>query len=91
VCRDALHEADATRTAMTFHCLRDTGLTHMAVRGDGILRIQWRAGHTDFKTTEGYVQRGRVEARRIGERLPALPPEVLQQGFARSKPPPQTP
>lgn len=83
--RDALHTADATRTAMVFHNLRDTGLTHMAVRGDSPIAIQWRAGHTDFKTTDGYVQRGRVESRRIGEPLPPLPPELVEggsEGFA---------
>ncbi len=75
--RDALHTADATRTKMTFHCLRDTGLTHMAVRGDSPIAIQWRAGHTDFKMTQGYIDRGRVEARRIGAPLPPLPTEIF--------------
>jgi hypothetical protein len=65
-----------TRTA-TGHCLRDSGLTHMAVRGDSPIVIQWRGGHTDFKTTRGYLERGRVEARRIGPPLPPLPPELL--------------
>jgi hypothetical protein len=89
---------------MVFHCLRDSGLTHMAVRGDSPIVIQWRGGHTDSKTTQGYIDRGRVEARRIGEALPPLPPELIEasdpapqltpQGFARfchmAKPPPQT-
>jgi integrase len=72
-----LHTEDSTRTKMTGHCLRDTGLTHMAVRGDSPIAIQWAAGHTDFKMTQGYIDRGRVEARRIGQPLPPLPPEVL--------------
>lgn len=76
--RDALHTSDATRTPMVFHCLRDTGLTHMAVRGDSPIVIQWAGGHTDFKTTQGYIDRGRVEARRIGDPLPPLPPEVFE-------------
>jgi hypothetical protein len=62
---------------MVFHCLRDSGLTHMAVRGDSPIVIQWRGGHTDFKTTQGYLDRGRVEARRIGEPLPPLPPDLF--------------
>jgi integrase len=78
--RDALHTEDATRTKLWGHHLRDTGLTHMAVRGDAPIAIQWRAGHTDFKTTQGYIDRGRVEARRIGRPLPPLPPEVLSEG-----------
>lgn len=86
VTRDALHiEGDPRRRAIVFHDLRDTGLTHMAVRGDDPVRIQWTAGHTDFKTTEGYLSRGRVEGRRIGVPLPPLPPKALesaQRGFA---------
>ncbi len=78
VTREALHvERDPLRRPMGFHELRDTGLTHMAVRGDSPIAIQWAGGHTDFKTTQGYIDRGRVEARRIGEPLPPLPPEVL--------------
>ncbi len=62
--------------AIVFHDLRDTGLTHMAVRGDSPIAIQWAGGHTDFKTTQGYIARGQVEARRIGEPLPPLPPSA---------------
>jgi integrase len=74
---DRLHTEDATRTMMVFHCLRDSGLTHMAVRGDSPIVIPWRGGHTDFKTTQGYLDRGRVKARRIGQPLPPLPPDLL--------------
>jgi integrase len=49
---------------MTGHCLRDTGLTHMAARGDSPVVIQWTAGHTDFEMTQGYLDRGKVDARR---------------------------
>jgi hypothetical protein len=45
----------------------------MAVRGDSPIMIQWAGGHTDFKTTQGYIARGQTERRRIGEPLPALP------------------
>ncbi len=44
--------------AIVFHDLRDTGLAHMAVRGDSPVVIQWAGGHTDFKTTQGYIARG---------------------------------
>jgi integrase len=70
-------EGDPQRRAVVFHDLRDTSLTHRAVRGDSPIVIQWAGGHTDFKTTQGYIDRGRVEARRIGAPLPPLPPEVL--------------
>jgi integrase len=82
--RDArLHEQDATRTKMTGHCLRDTGLTHMAVRGDNPIVIQWRGGHTDFKMTQGYIDRGRVDARRIGVPLPPMPSESAPRRAVR--------
>ncbi len=75
--RDALHiEHDSLQRAIVFHDLRDTGLTHMAVRGDTPIAIQWAGGHTDFKTSQGYIARGQVEARRIGEPLPPLPPDI---------------
>jgi integrase len=76
---DRLHTEDATRTKMTGHCLRDTGLTHMAVRGDSPIVIQWRGGHTDYKQTQDYVNRGRVEARRIGDPLPPVPTDLLPE------------
>lgn len=79
--REALHiERDPLRRAIVLHDLRDTGLTHMAVRGDSPIVIQWAGGHTDMKTTSGYIDRGRVEARRIGAPLPPLPPELLPEG-----------
>jgi integrase len=77
VVREALHiEHDPLQRAITFHDLRDTGLTHMAVRGDEPIVIQWAGGHTDFKTTQGYLDRGKTERRRIGEPLPPLPPDI---------------
>ena len=60
--------------------VRDTGLTHIAVRGDPPIAIQWAGGYTDFKTTQGYTDRGRVEGRRIGAPLPPLPPELFDPG-----------
>ena len=47
ITREALHTSDDTRTAMTFHCMRDTGLTHMAVRG----------GLADRRPVEGWSHR----------------------------------
>jgi hypothetical protein len=64
--------------ALTFHDLRDTGLTHIAVRGDSAIAIQWAGGHSNFKTTQGHIDRGKVEARRIGDPLPPLPAELLR-------------
>jgi hypothetical protein len=87
VTRAELHiERDPLQRAIVFHDLRDTGLTHMAVRGDSPVVVQWAGGHTDFKTTQGYIARGQVEARRIGAPLPPLPPELFS-GSDRLDPP----
>ena len=80
--RRELHNDDASRTKIWFHHLRDTGLTHMAVRGDSPIAIQWRGGHTTFAMTQGYIDRGRVEARRIGEPLPAIPAALVGESAA---------
>ncbi|HEY6464286.1 MAG TPA: site-specific integrase, partial [Polyangiaceae bacterium] len=71
--RPALHESNELERAIVFHDLRDSGLVHMAVRGDSPIVIQWTAGHSDFQQTQGYIDRGRVERQRIGEPLPPLP------------------
>lgn len=63
-------------------------LVHMAVRGESPIAIQWRGGHTDFKTTQGYLDRGRVEARRIGEPLPPLPEGIVHESSRTIPDPP---
>jgi integrase len=84
--RDALHiEHDPGVRAIVFHDLRDTGLVHMAVRGDSPILIQWAGGHTDYKTTQGYVSRGQTERQRIGTPLPPLPPDLCRESKAPIK------
>lgn len=53
-----------TRRWLTFHDLRATGITWMAVRGDDPLRIRQRAGHQHMVTTERYIRL--AEAVRVG-------------------------
>jgi integrase len=71
--REDLEADDAMRAPIVFHNLRDTCLTWMAVRGDDPLRIQWRAGHTDFKMTEHYIKEGRRLAPGFGTPFSGLP------------------
>jgi integrase len=75
--RAELHKTTATRKAMTFHDLRATGLTWLAVRGDDPLKIMQRAGHTDFKTTQGYVRLAESLGEGFGSVFPALPAELI--------------
>jgi hypothetical protein len=45
----------------------------MAIRGDDPLKIKQRAGHTDFKTTEGYVREAEAIRDGFGDVFPPLP------------------
>lgn len=78
--REALHvpKNDPLRAHMKFHNLRDTCLTHMAVRRDPPQDVQWRAGHTTPAMTEAYISNARYQAgTNFGTPLPPLPPELL--------------
>ncbi|HVX93661.1 MAG TPA: site-specific integrase, partial [Polyangia bacterium] len=75
------HEGDAsnaaTWAALTFHDLRGTGVTWMALRGDEPLAIQQRAGHADFATTQRYLREAETLGHDAGEPFPALPEDLL--------------
>jgi len=57
---------------VTFHDLRATGITWMAVRGDDPLRIKRRAGHSSFSTTEMYIREAENLAHAFGVPFPPL-------------------
>ncbi len=89
VTRAELHPAPdgvaATWAPITFHDLRGTGVTWMALRGDDPLVIQQRAGHDDFTTTQRYLR----EAETLGsdgiDPFPPLPPDLLEENrFGKS-------
>ncbi|WP_394826137.1 site-specific integrase [Pendulispora albinea] len=67
---------DAQRKNITFHDLRATGITWMAVRGDDPLRIKQRAGHKSFSTTEGYIREAENLSVGFGKPFPSLPAEL---------------
>ncbi len=77
--RADLFARDATRKAITFHDLRATGITWMAVRGDDALKIMTRAGHADFETTI-YLREAENLGRAFGGVFPALPDAVVVGG-----------
>ena len=77
--RAELFADDATRKHMTFHDLRATGITWMAVRGDDPLKIKSRAGHASFSTTEGYIRAAEQVRDGFGTVFPPLPPALLGQ------------
>jgi len=80
VAREDLMADDELRAPITFHNLRDTGLTWMAIRGDDPLRIQWRAGHTQFATTQGYIAQAKRLAVGFGAVFPPVPEELHPPG-----------
>jgi integrase len=82
--RPELHEGSPTRKSLTWHDLRATGATWMAVRGDDPLKIKQRCGHTTFSTTELYVREAEAVREGFGDPFPALPPALL--GIAPNRP-----
>jgi integrase len=67
--RADLHASDTGRRPFTFHDLRATGITWMAMRGDSPTDIMERVGHQHLSTTEIYLRRGRLMAVARGERV----------------------
>jgi integrase len=78
--RAELHTSSRTRKAMTFHDLRATGLTWLAVRGDDPLKIMQRAGHVDFATTQGYIREAEAVREGFGDVFPPLPQSIVTSG-----------
>ena len=69
--RPALHETTGQSQNITWHDLRATGATWMAVRGDDPLKIMQRCGHRDYATTQRYVREAEAIREGFGEPFPA--------------------
>jgi hypothetical protein len=74
---DLFVEGDPLQQHLTFHHLRDTGLTWMAVRGDDPVRIQWRAGDAQLSMTEEYIAAGRNVGAGFGRPFPPPPLNLI--------------
>lgn len=70
--RADLFANDRSRKNITWHDLRATGITWMAVRKDAPLAIQERAGHNRFETTELYVRTAESIRHGFGTPFPTL-------------------
>jgi integrase len=80
--RPALHVSTATSQRLTWHDLRATGATWMAVRGDDAHKIMQRCGHRSFSTTMLYVREGEAIREGFGQPFPPLPKCLLDgSGF----------
>jgi integrase len=71
--RAALHVSTPTSQNLTWHDLRATGATWMAVRGDDSHKIMQRCGHKSFSTTMLYVREGEAIREGFGKPFPPLP------------------
>ena len=60
----------------------------MAARGDDPLRIKQRAGHSSFRTTEGYIREAENLGASFGKVFPPLPD--LARGLGSGQAPSQT-
>jgi integrase len=85
--RAELYADDATRKNITWHDLRATGITWMAIRGDDPQKIMHRAGHEDMATTMGYIREAEALEYLQGDVFPRLPralflPEFLPESRA---------
>lgn len=86
ITRAELFARDATRKRLTFHDLRATGITWMALRGDDPLKIQGRAGHANFNTTQGYIREAESHGAGIGEPFPVLPADLVSANVSAETP-----
>src|SRR5579859_6421853 len=75
--RSELFTNDKTRKWMTFHDLRATGITWMAVQGVDPLKIKQRAGHANLSTTEKYIRVAEELRPGFGAVFPELPKSLL--------------
>jgi len=78
VTRSELFTNDKTRKWMTFHDLRATGITWMAVQGVDPLKIKQRAGHANLSTTEKYIRVAEELRPGFGDVFPTLPKSILR-------------
>jgi integrase len=69
----ALKKAKVERTMRPFHDGRHTSITNAAAAGVSPAALMARAGHSDFKTTQGYIDLAgetfREEAELADERM----------------------
>lgn len=76
--RASLYTRGPGERPITFHDLRATALTWMALRGDAPQTIQQRAGHSSYTTTQGYVREAETIGF-VGVPFPPMPSVFLSE------------
>lgn len=75
--RADLHEERPTTKRVTFYDLRSTGITWEVLAGTEPLRVQQRAGHREFSTTQGYIRTAEELGANVGDPFPSLPASLF--------------
>lgn len=87
VTRAELFTTDQTRKQIGFHDAgRSTGITWLAIRGDEPLKIQQRAGHEVFRTTQGYIREAESLEHNVGDVFPVLPAALVSSAESSEGP-----
>ncbi len=71
---------DRTRKNLTWHDLRATAATWLAIRGENPLTIMQRLGHTEFRTTQIYIREAEAVRDGFGNPFPPLPDGLFGRG-----------
>lgn len=67
-------------TEVKFHDLRATFITNLLARGESLARVMSMVGHTQIKTTNGYLRKAGVDVQGGTEKLGfAVPREVIAE------------
>ncbi|MBX3042041.1 MAG: tyrosine-type recombinase/integrase, partial [Bdellovibrionaceae bacterium] len=65
-------------TPVKFHDLRATFITNLLARGESLARVMAIVGHSQIKTTNGYLRKAGVDVQGATEKLGYdLPDEVV--------------
>jgi integrase len=83
--RPALHDRTKESRPVTWHDLRASAATWMAIRGDRPLAIQSRCGHESFSTTEIYIRQAETIVDGFGEPFPAFRHPFVSDGIEPKK------
>lgn len=79
VTRPALFSTGVAERPVTLHDLRASGITWLALAGVDPLKIQRRAGHASFSTTQLYIREAENLTGDVGQPFGALPPSFLAE------------
>jgi hypothetical protein len=82
--RARLYKSTGAERHVVFRSWRDAGCTWSIVRGDGIERVQRRAGHKLISTTQRYVIEAENRGATFGTPFPPLPADLIG-GISSSK------